>query len=334
MVDVIFDESHAEKWTLDKSLALATSPSSAEAEYYGHLAELLRDEAKIVSVPMRKWDADTLHAARLLIIAHPSARSSVQRPEGSPIFTADEIEEIRKFVGNGGGLLVIGEYNYPQWRNNLNELLQPYGIQFNGDTVMRPRATDDPIPVRHFPVILSSSHPVASDISEITYHRGCSLKVDDAQTDVTVAATPNNDVLCAAKIYGEGRVAAIGDSDIFSLAHIGESDNVRFFINLIRWLLDRKLQPIAKRDVVILQKGSGVQEFPKQTDLRLVPGDHSFTLTPDEETVELLASITHDPYKEREAFLEECEFKFHELPEPLRRPLELWPPPVSTDGSS
>ena len=100
---------------------------------------------------MRTWDVDLLHDSRLLIIAHPSARDGEPSLEGSPIFSAEEIEEVRKFVGEGGGLLVIGEYNYPLWRNNLNELLEPYGIQFNSDTVMRPRAKDDPILVRHFP---------------------------------------------------------------------------------------------------------------------------------------------------------------------------------------
>ena len=214
---------------------------------------------------------------------------------------------------------MIGEYNYALWRNNLNELLEPYGIAFNNDTVMRPQAKDDPILLRHFPLKLAPSHPVTEDLSEITYHRGCSLKLSPPESDAVVAATPNNEVLCAAKIYGRGRVAAIGDSDVFSLAYIGNSDNVRLFINLIRWLVDQRIVPMAKRDVGILQKGSTVREFPKKADLRLLPGDHLFTLNHDEATIKLLASIRHNPFKEREAFLEECEFKFHELPEPLRR---------------
>ena len=319
MSAIVFDESHAETWTLDKSLALTISPDSPENSYYGHLAELLRDELNLVSAAMRTWDVDLLHDSRLLIIAHPSARDVEPGLDGSPIFSAEEIEQVRKFVEEGGGLLVIGEYNYPLWRNNLNELLQPYGIQFNSDTVMRPRAKGDPILVRHFPVMLAPSHPVTEDVFEITYHRGCSLTVSATETDAIVAATPNNEVLCAAKKYGQGRVATIGDSDIFSLPYIGHSDNVRLFINLICWLLDEKIIPIAKRDVVILQRGSNVQEFPKGRDLRLLPGDHLFTLNQDEATVGLLASIRCDPFKEREAFLEECEFKFHQLPEQLRR---------------
>ncbi len=319
MSNIVFDESHAEKWTLDKGLALAISPDSPEDSYYGHLAELLRDELHLESVPMRTWDVDLLHDCGLLVIAHPSARDGEPSLEGSPIFSADEIEQVRKFVSDGGALLVVGEYNYPLWRNNLNELLEPYGIAFNSDTVMRPQAKDDPILVRHFPLKPAPSHPATKDVFEITYHRGCSLKVSPAETDAIVAATPDNEVLCVAKMYGRGRVAAIGDTDIFSLAYIGDSDNVCLFINLIRWLLDQRIVPVAKRDVGILQKGSSLQEFPKKTDLRLLPGDHLFTLDHDEATIKLLASIRHDPFKEREAFLEECELKFHQLPEPLRR---------------
>ena len=319
MSTIVFDESHAEKWTLDKSLALAISPDCPESSYYGHLAELLRDELAVVSVPMRTWDVDLLHHCRLLVIAHPSAREGQPGLGGSAIFSAEEIEEVRKFVGNGGALLVTGEYNYSQWRNNLNEVLEPYGIQFNSDTVMRPRAKNDPMLVRHFPVMPAPSHPVAGGVSEITYHRGCSLKISATETDAIVAATPNNEILCAAKTYGQGRVAAIGDSDMFSLAYIGESDNVCLLINLVCWLLGKRISPIAKCDVAILRRGSNVQDFPKKTDLRLFAGDHLFTLHDGESTAELLASIRHDPFKEREAFLEECENKFHQLPEELRR---------------
>ena len=265
MSNIVFDESHAQKWTLDKGLALAISPDSPEDSYYGHLADLLRDELNLDSVPMRTWDVDLLHDSPLLVIAHPSARDGEPSLEGTPIFSADEIEEVRKFVSDGGALLVIGEYNYALWRNNLNELLAPYGLGFNNDTVMRPQAEDDPILLRHFPLKVSPSHPVTEGVSEITYQRGCSLKVSPAETGAVVAATPNNEVLCAAKMYGRGRVAAIGDSDIFSLAYIGDSDNVRLFINLVRWLLDQKIVPIAKRDVGILQKGSTLQEFPKKS---------------------------------------------------------------------
>ena len=319
MSAIVFDESHAETWTLDKSVALTISPDNPENSYYGHLAELLRDKLNLVCAPMRTWDVDLLHNSRLLIIAHPSAPDVEPGLEGSPLFSVKEIEQVRKFVEEGGGLLVIGEHNYPLWRNNLNELMKPYGIQFNSDTVMRPRAKDDPILVRHFPIRPAPSHPVSEKVSEITYHRGCSLTLSATETDAIVAVTPNNEVLCAAKKYGDGRVAAIGDSDIFSLPHIGYSDNVRLFTNLIYWLLNEKIIPIVKRDVVILQKGSSVQEFPKQSDLRLIPGNHLFTLNPDEATVGLLASIRYNPFEEREAFLEECEFKFHQLPEQLRR---------------
>jgi alpha-ketoglutarate-dependent taurine dioxygenase len=319
MSAIIFDESHAETWTLDKSLALTISPDNPENSYYGHLAGLLRDELKLVSAPMRTWDVDLLHDSRLLIIAHPSVPDVKPSLEGSPLFSAKEIEQVRKFVEEGGGLLVIGEHNYPLWRNNLNELMEPYGIQFNSDTVMRPRAKGDPILVRHFSIAPAPSHPVSENVREITYHRGCSLTLSATETDTIVAATPNNEVVCAAKKYGKGRVAAIGDSDIFSLPYIGHSDNVRLFTNLICWLLDEKNIPIVKRDVVILQKGANLQEFPKRSDLRLFPGNHLSTLNHDEATVRLLASIRHDPFKEREAFLEECEFKFHQLPEQLRR---------------
>ena len=95
MSNIVFDESHAQKWTLDKGLALAISPDSPEDSYYGHLADLLRDELKLESVPMRRWDVDLLQDCSLLVIAHPSARDGEPNLEGSPIFSVGEIEEVR-----------------------------------------------------------------------------------------------------------------------------------------------------------------------------------------------------------------------------------------------
>jgi hypothetical protein len=319
MSKIIFDESHAETWTLDKNVALAITPDSPEKSYYGHLAELLRDELNLACAPMRKWEVDLPLDSKLLIIAHPSAPEVEPGLPGSPLFSVEETEQVRKFVEAGGGLLVLGEYSYPLWRNNLNELMAPYGIQFNSDTVMRPRAKDDPTLSRHFLIAPASSHPISQNMSEISYHRGCSIKLWAPETDAIVAATPQNEILCAAKKYGNGRVAAIGDSDIFAAPYIGDSDNARFFINLISWLLDEKIAAVEKRNIAILHKGSSVQEFPKRSDLRLIQGNHLFTLTPDEATAGLLASIRPDPFHDRETFLEECEFKFHQLPEPLRR---------------
>lgn len=317
MASVIFDESHGETWTIDRGTAVSISDECPENYYYGHLSQLLRDELNIVSSRMTTWDDDIVKAARVLIIAHPSAADVEPHVGGHPTFSPEEISTVTSFVQGGGGLLVIGEYKYSMWQSNTNDLLNFCGINFNDDTVMRQRERGGPILVRHFPVMVVSSHPIAEDVFEITYHRGCSLSVPDHGS--SVVSTPDGEVLCAAVQEGAGRVAVIGDSDLFSLPYIGHSDNVRLFLNIVCWLNQRQVKTVKKDSVLILRRGANIHDFPKASDLRRIEGPHVFSLPEGGvDCPALFAGLPH-PYRSREHFLREAEFRFHQLPEALRR---------------
>lgn len=316
---VLFDESHGESWTISEEKALQISPERPENFYYGHLVELLEDQLGLVSQAMTSWSTDTLDGAAVLVIAHPCARDVERNVGGDPIFKTEEIEDIRRFVENGGGLLLISEYNNSHWKNNINEVGKQFGIEFNDDTLMVPRQDRDSILVRHFAVMVSSGHPAAEDIFEISYHRGCTLSLTASLGAQPVVSLTSNHVICAASEYGKGRVVAIGDSDIFSLAFLGHSDNASFFCKLMAWLLRKKVKHADKKDIIVLRRGSEIYKLPKGQDLGKVQGNHVFSVGMKNEEVLALVEGLPNPYEEREKFLEECEFRFHELPEPVRR---------------
>lgn len=322
---IIFDESHGETWTIRKDVSLSISPDNPENHYYGHLEDLFQDELNIGSSAMAKWSEDDINSARLLIIAHPSLKSAEPNVGGEPIFSATEIDTIVEFVRNGGGLFVIGEHSTSRWGSNINELLKFFGLSLNNDTLARPRPDTEAIQTRHFPIMVSTHHAICEDIFEITYHRGCSISTINTGTlnedPITTNAitTLEGACVCATSEFGKGRVVVIGDSDLFSLPYIGHSDNVRLLLNTACWLLDRPAKHIEKRNVIILRRGCEVRDFPKATDLRTIDGDHLFASSISSSEFSSLAEALPNPYDECEDFLRECEFRFHRLPEQLRR---------------
>jgi len=54
---------------------------------------------------------------------------------GDPRLSADEVEVIPGFVAPAGGLIVLGETEQDKYDNNLNELLESFGLRLANDTV-------------------------------------------------------------------------------------------------------------------------------------------------------------------------------------------------------
>ncbi len=316
---VVFDESHGETRTIRTDIALTIAPDRPEKSYYGHLAELLHDHMGLASAPMTEWSEAALRDASVLVIAHPCASDVERNVGGSPIFQPEEIEDILNFVKDGGGLLLISEFLNAGWKSNINEVGRLFGIEFNNDSAAIPRRDRESIVARHFPILVSSNHPCTEDIYEITYHHGCTLSIDMAKCAHPLVSLPSGESVCAASEVGRGRVVAIGDSDLFALPFIGHSDNASFLAKVIGWLMNRKVKAIEKRDITILKRGSRIYELPKGRDLSGVPGDHIVPVTMSAEQFSTAIEGLPNPYKQREQFLQECEFRFHQLPEVIRR---------------
>ncbi|WOH63873.1 TauD/TfdA family dioxygenase [Bradyrhizobium sp. BWA-3-5] len=316
---IIFDESHGESWTIRKDMALAIAPDRPENYYYGHLPELLHDHLGLTSRAMTEWSEAALRDASVLIIAHPCTGEIERNVGGSPIFQRGEIEQILAFVENGGGLLLISEFQNAGWKSNINEIGRRFGIEFKDDTAAVPRRDREFIVAQHFRILVSSNHPCTDEIYEITYHRGCTLSVDIAKCVKPLVSLPTGEIVCAAAKIGTGRVVAIGDSDLFALPFIGHSDNASFLANIVGWLMKKKVKGLQKQDIIVLKRGSEIHDLPKGQDLSGVPGDHILPVTMSAEQFSTVIEGLPDPYEQREQFLQECEFRFHHLPEVIRR---------------
>ncbi len=108
---VMFDEAHSEAWTIRPELAAAIAPAHPEDSSYARAAAALAERDFIVEVnagepltPRRSRGCD------VLVIAHPSEPEWERTTgTGSPRLSAGELDAIEAFVREGGGLVVLGE---------------------------------------------------------------------------------------------------------------------------------------------------------------------------------------------------------------------------------
>jgi hypothetical protein len=181
---------------------------------------------------------------------------------------SDEIDDLVKYVKDGGSLMIIndkgGEYEN---KNNLNDLTQHFGIQFNSDQLFDnehySKDVSRPI-IKNF-----KKHFITKDITQFIHSGGCTLRIDKSiETDeINVIAiafsseetswhkyyNPDEEEwidepvskapITAVTHFGLGKVVAIGNLSLFSSFHklygIHAADNFKLISNIISWLLNK-----------------------------------------------------------------------------------------------
>jgi uncharacterized membrane protein len=168
-----------------------------------------------------------------------------------------EIEAVKTFVWEGGGLIVCGEHdvawNEPS-RNSFNKLVSTFGIQFLSNAV------DDPTdkkgcyctPIIHNLV----EHPLTAEVSQIVFYKPCALTVsgdavaiakgdDDTKTIGADIVEGENIIVVAVSQYDKGKVIVMGSNSVFVDSFINQPNNQEFSINCFQWASE---QAIPKRN--------------------------------------------------------------------------------------
>lgn len=242
---IVFDEAHAEAWTVRPEVARALQPRHPEDSSYAAAAALLRardlDVAAHADGPL---DGDALATADVLVIAHPSEPAWEQVvPGGTPRFTTDELDAIEAFVARGGGLIVLGEQEQAKYGNNVNELLDRFEVEIENRTVSdyeHHRASP------HW-ILAELDHPVGgvdllARVEQACFYRATTLELRNgaralARTSPT-ASQPHAPLLAVTE-HGDGRVVVLGDSDLFGDDNIGQLDHADLWLNLVHWAAGR-----------------------------------------------------------------------------------------------
>ncbi len=176
-----------------------------------------------------------------------------------------EVDAIVDFVRKGGQLIVASEYGGDTvQKTNLNELTKHFGIYFESSIIKSSRFGGSP----NAPLFTKfTDHAITKNVLKLLLGGCASIRLAKnaegiafsgadswveiynptdfewtkrAETELPVATVAS---------YGNGRVFAIGDVDIFSndeVYGLKSMDNERFITNILRWLTS----PVNQDDVM------------------------------------------------------------------------------------
>ncbi len=161
-------------------------------------------------------------------------------PDGSKLGKT-EIDALHAFVNRGGSLLVIGNAGGDRGlRTNMNEILNPCGIEMLSDQVKDESNNEFNMPTH--PVVKDiKNHPITRGVSEIVIVAGCTVRgsanIQGIAYTSPTADPPNVPVVVAGECKS-GRVVAVGSYRLFSNygAGLNLRNNRTFALNIFKWL--------------------------------------------------------------------------------------------------
>jgi thermitase len=142
-------------------------------------------------------------------------------------YLADEISAIQNFVIDGGGLLVIGDYQ-PTFYTNLTSFAGITWAFYYGWS----GTTYNIIP-----------HDVTEGVGAVYFDFPLSeLFVNSPAEGLILDGSTDSHVMLAVSEVGAGRVISISDQETVDNLNIGNADNLRLANNMIDWLLGVKYE--------------------------------------------------------------------------------------------
>jgi len=247
---ILFDLAHNE---------MLSPLNSSENEYFDFIKLLENLNLDLIKNDNSELNEELLQNIDVLIIGNPL----------NDFFSKTEIETIIDFIRQGGALLLISEYgaDYLQ-KTNLNDISAKYfDMLFEKNIIKEKNEINEKgssiLSIQSFP-----KHEITTQMREVIVGGACSLllnknassilelddkawseKYDDSADQWDREEKKNRYVIAACTEFGRGKVAAIGDIDIFSNDPnfgINKLDNRKFVTNLFNWLT----KPIEDKDAI------------------------------------------------------------------------------------
>jgi len=194
-------------------------------------------------------DANTLAECDVLVVKVPTAR-----------YTPEEVEHIERFVENGGGLLLIGEHtNVFNSGTYLNDIAARFDFGFRHDCLFD---IDTPFEQLYRPPLVP--HPIVQHMPPMDFAVSCSIDPGTGSGRAAIRATglrslpadyhasnyyPQVEDRADARYgafvqlwamdHAAGRIAAFGDSTIFSNFSTFEPGKAELMLGMLEWLNHR-----------------------------------------------------------------------------------------------
>jgi hypothetical protein len=242
---ILFDLNHSEMLTLDD-------------EFSDFLKLLQNLNLKIKKNENKDLTKKVLEGVDVLVLGNPI----------DDYFSNIEIKDIVNYVRVGGNLLLVSEYgaDFLQ-KTNLNEIATNFGFFFEKNLIKEQNSHNQNcssiLHIQKFP-----SNDIVNGLREVTIGGACSLFLKKGARPLLQTSENNiwseiynntseewtkdkekQHTLAAYSNFGQGKVIALGDIDIFcSDDNIGINslDNQKFLQNVINWLTE----PVKRPDVM------------------------------------------------------------------------------------
>ena len=235
---VLFDLTHNEMLNID------------DEEFRDFLNLLKQLDVKIKKNENGKITKQVLENVDLVVIGNPVDN----------FFSSLEIKYIVDHVRSGGSLIILSEYGADSLqKTNLNDLASKFGIFFEKNLIKeRNKSNQNCTSILHIENF--TKHQMTKNLREMKIGGACSLDLTkDAKIllqsneysvwsevyNNTVEEWTKQDekeyILAAYREFGQGKVVAIGDIDLFTTSSkfgINSLDNRKFLQNIINWLIN------------------------------------------------------------------------------------------------
>jgi hypothetical protein len=195
-------------WDLTHGVLLGYEP----ANYYTSLVTLLNGAGFTISTTNAGVNNINLSAYNILVVNLGS--------NWNDVYSATEVDAIKAFVFNGGGLLIMSDN--PACPNaNLLPVSQFFGSTSG---------------VSYLSNVISNllPHPTFAGVSQIQYNSGGEVTV--AAPASLVAIDPGSKGAVSVASFGGGKVLVIGDINLWENGNLTNANNQQFALNAFNWL--------------------------------------------------------------------------------------------------
>ncbi len=215
---VLWDTSHGVLSFSESGYVDGYQPSG----YYGKLSNHLTANDFSVNTTTSAFNSINLAGIDVAVV---SVFSSYVSP-----YTAGEIDALKTFVNEGGGLLIMGERTTAPI-GNIDPLALEFGISFS--------PTD--IGITGISITDLSNHQIFDGINQVSLFGASELTLSGSAISVGSDAGSGKTAIAVSE-YGLGRVVAIGDSSLWTWGGAGGGtnfdlpENQQFALNTFEYL--------------------------------------------------------------------------------------------------
>jgi Family of unknown function (DUF6421)/Domain of unknown function (DUF4350) len=232
-VRVLFDEFHSESWTVSETRAKEIQPDRPAYSSYQQAADAL---ARLDFTIHRNVDRPlTAIDTNVLVLLHPCESKWEKTTSGnSPKLSPGEIDAIVAFVEQGGGLLVVSEYEHDKYGDNLNDLLARFGLEIENTTVFDAQHCVGNNPAWFLADVKNGEPCLMHQVEQACFYQAGSCRANGGAAIALRSSTQAG--LIGIVQHGKGRVALITDSLLFGDEYFDEYSHRQLWLNLLYWI--------------------------------------------------------------------------------------------------